>query len=62
MTEQAWVTVREAGVLLRPGAKPMSRQGVAQLLRAGKLRGKRLAHLWLVSRASIQRWVAKGGT
>ncbi len=60
MTDSKWVTVREAGVLLNP-EKPLTRQRVAQLLRAKKLTGKRLAHLWLVSRASIAKRVAKTG-
>ncbi len=62
MTDSKWVTVREAGALLNPEGKPLTRQRVAQLLRAGKLTGKRLAHLWLVSRVSIAKRVAKTGT
>lgn len=53
MTDSQWVTVKEAGALLRPDGKPLTRQRVAQLLRAEKLKGKRLGPLWLVSVASI---------
>jgi excisionase family DNA binding protein len=56
MTDDRWILVREARVLLSPD-RPLTRQRVAQLIRDGHLRAKRLGSQWLVSRASIDRRV-----